>query len=72
MNGGTDPSQVAQNIIVYFGGPAGGYILAAALLIIAVLCFMHIASPRMFVFSLVFGVLAWTVSYIVRTTIGWA
>jgi len=70
MNG-TDLGTVAQNMLTYFGGAAGGYILAAALTIIGLLAAAHVISPRAFTMSAALGVGAWTASYLVRSTIGW-
>jgi len=71
MNG-TDLGTIAQNIITYFGGAAGGYIVGAALLVIGLLAMAHIVSGRLFIHSFAFGVLAWTAAFMVRTFIGWA
>jgi hypothetical protein len=71
MNG-TDVGTVAQNFITYFGGAAGGYILAAALVVVGLLAAAHVVPSRLFWISMALGIAAWTASYAVRTTIGWA
>lgn len=70
MTGG-DIGQIAQNMITYFGGQAGGLIIAAALLIVGLLAAAHFVSGRTFVHSLGFGVFAWTAAFMVRQLIGW-
>jgi hypothetical protein len=71
MNG-TDVGTVAQNFITYFGGAAGGYILAAALVVVGLLAAAHVVPSRLFWISMALGIAAWTASYAVRMTIGWA
>lgn len=71
MNG-IDPGTIAQNFITYFGGAAGGYILAAALIVVGLLAVTHMVPARFFWVSMALGIAAWTASYMVKTTIGWA
>ena len=70
--GGTDIGTIAQNIITYFGGAAGGYIVGASLLVIGLLAAAHVVSGRFFVHAFAFGIFAWTAAFMVRTFIGWA
>lgn len=72
QGGGSDLGTIAQNIITYFGGAAGGYMLAAALIVVGILAAAHVIPPRMFWVSMCLGILAWSASYAVRTTLGWA
>jgi hypothetical protein len=69
---GTDLGTIAQNFITYFGGAAGGYMLAAALVVVGLLAASHVVPARLFWISMSLGIAAWTASYMVRTTIGWA
>lgn len=69
---GSDLGTIAQNVLTYFGGAAGGYMAAAAMLIVALLWGIGILSGRHAVETVVAVGLAWSASYIVRTTIGWA
>lgn len=69
---GTDLGAIAQNIITYFGGAAGGFIIGACLLVIGLLAAAHVVSGRLFVHSLAFGIFAWTAAFMVRQFIGWA
>ena len=71
MNG-VDVGQIAQNFITYFGGAAGGYMLAAALIVIGLLAASHVVPARFFWISMALGIAAWTASFMVRSTIGWA
>lgn len=71
MNG-IDPGTIAQNIVTYFGGPAGGYVLVAALLVVGILTACHLVSSRFFMHTLGFGVFAWCASFMIRTFLGWA
>jgi hypothetical protein len=70
MNG-VDPGQIAQNFITYFGGASGGYIVAAALILVGILSLCHIVHARLFWITMSLGILAWTGSWAVRTLIGW-
>lgn len=70
--GGTDPGTIAQNIITYMGGAAGGYMAGAALIITAMLWGLGILSGRHVIETVAAISIAWTGAYIVRTTIGWA
>jgi hypothetical protein len=69
---GVDVGTIAQNFITYFGGASGGYILAAALVVIGLLAASHVVPARFFWISMALGIGAWTASYAVRNTIGWA
>jgi len=69
---GVEPSQIAQNIITYFGGPGGGLLAGAAVLIVAVLCYMHVIHARMMWTTIFLVMMAWTGAWTVRTIIGWA
>lgn len=71
MNG-TDIGTIAANILTYFGGAAGGYIAAASLMVVWILCGMHVLSPRHGVTTIVVLCLAWGAAYMIRTTLGWA
>lgn len=71
MNG-VDPGQIAQNVTTYLGGAAGGYILAAIMLIVCLLAAAHIVPRGAITVTFFAGVLAWCAAYLVRTTIGWA
>lgn len=70
--GGSDLGTIAQNVLTYFGGAAGGYMAAAVMMIVALLWGVGILSGRHAVETVVAVGLAWSASYIVRTTIGWA
>jgi hypothetical protein len=71
MNG-IDPGVIAQNVITYFGGAAGGYLGAAAVLLVIVLAFCHVVHARMAWITFALVVFAWTSAWAVRTLIGWA
>jgi hypothetical protein len=68
---GTNLQTVAQAFITYFGGAAGGYILAAALTVVGILALTHVVHARLFWVSFALGILAWTASYLVSGVIGW-
>lgn len=72
MMQGSDLGQIAQNFITYFGGAAGGLILAAALLVVGILAAVHVLPARFFWHSFVLGVCAWTATFMIRQFIGWA
>lgn len=69
---GSDLGTIAQNFITYLGGAAGGYMAAAATMIVALLWASGILSGRHAVETVMAVALAWSASYLVRTTIGWA
>jgi hypothetical protein len=71
MNG-VDPAQIAQNIITYLGGPAGGYLLAAALMVIGLCIPLGMTSKHTFIHGAGYGCLAWCVAWILRSIIAWA
>lgn len=70
MNG--DLGAIAQNIITYFGGAPGGFIVAAALLVVGLLAAAHFISGRLFIHTAAFGIFAWSAAFIVRQFLGWA
>jgi len=69
---GTDIGTIASNFITYLGGQAGGYIAAAAGMVVFLLWGIGILSGRHAVETIVAVCGAWGFSYLVRTTIGWA
>jgi len=70
MNG-NDLATLAQNMITYFGGAAGGYLLGAALIVVGILAAFHIISGRAFVHTAALGSLAWFATFAVRTFLAW-
>jgi len=70
MNG-TDLGTIAQNMITYFGGAAGGYMVGAAMLVVGLLAMAHVISGRAFIHTFALGALAWTASFAVRTFLAW-
>lgn len=71
MNG-NDLGTVAQNIITTLGGPTGGEIVGAALLVTLLFVATGLVDKRHGLIVAVIGVLAWVSTWIVRTAIGWA
>jgi hypothetical protein len=69
---GTDIGTIANNFLNYMGGAAGGYISAAAGMIVFLLWGVGVLSGRHAVETLLAICGAWGFSYLVHTTIGWA
>jgi hypothetical protein len=67
-----DWGTIAQNMITYFGGAAGGYIVLAATLVVALLAVAHLMSPRAPWMTFGIGACAWCAAFAIRSFIGWA
>jgi hypothetical protein len=66
-----DLAVIFQAVILYLGGPAGGFMLAAALIVVAVLCFLHVMDRHSFIQTAMYGALAWGAAFMVRTFYAW-
>ena len=71
MNG-VDIGIIANKVLTYLGGSAGGYITAAALLVDCLLWAVGLLNGRHAVESTLAIALAWSAAYLVNTVIGWA
>jgi hypothetical protein len=69
---GTDIGMIAQNLLTYLGGPAGGYIAGAALIVVFLLWAIGILNGRHTMESALAVALAWSSAYLINTVVGWA
>jgi hypothetical protein len=70
MGSGIDPTQVAKNLITWLGGPSGGYLVAAAVLIALLLSMGHLCERGKVVWTLVFASLAWGLAFLMNQLLG--
>lgn len=71
MNG-LAPGAIAENIITYFGGAAGGFMILAAILITFLLASIGAIQQHRIMQTFYYGSGAWISAFLVKTIIAWA
>jgi hypothetical protein len=71
LGAGIDIGQIAQHLLTYMSGAAGGYIAAAAVMIVMLLWGVGILNGRHAMESTLAVALGWSAAYLVNTVIGW-